>query len=94
MQRTFAQEQIFPSCSSFPEDQDLVLYHRTGGGKDVDPKAAKKSILKTQRMQILNRDEARADPGGPTNNNNFIWMSNRLNDSVFRTAFGEDACRR
>lgn len=90
--KVFQQEAFNPSYSIFddnPNEEFLTLYHRTGGGNDHDPVAAKASILQNQGMQILNRDEKRADPTGATHNNNLSWWSNKLNDSNTRAAFGE-----
>ena len=91
--KVFQKEAIKPSYSIWdenPEEEFVTLFHRTGGGNDLDAKTAKASILKNQGMQILNRDEKRADPSGVSHNNNFSWWSNKLNDSNTREAFGED----
>ena len=88
--KVFQQEAIKPSYSIWdenPEEEFVTLFHRTGGGNDLDAKTAKASILKNQRMEIRNRDEKRV---GMAVDNNFSWWSNKLNDSNTRNAFGED----
>lgn len=76
----------------------VVLYHRTGGGKDLNGASAKASIIQNQTMNPLNRDEKRSyalNPGvkpilDMAMMNNYTWWSNKLNDSNTRGAFGED----
>lgn len=91
--RVMNQEAVRPSYNPFAENPDedfIVLYHRTGGGSDVDPEEAKQSILRDQQMKILNRDERRAaGENSEAARNNLVWLSNRLNDSNTRDAFGE-----
>lgn len=89
-------EAMNPTWSLMQEMGDgdfLTLYHRTGGGSDLDAEKAAESILKNQSMQILNRDERRAAKINPavqfTVQNQFHWFSTRLNDSNTRAAFGE-----
>lgn len=75
-----------------PDEDYVILYHRTGGGGDgVDAKEAKASILREQKMKILNRDERRAGGGRSVYEANpYVWFSNKLNDSNTRDAFGEE----
>lgn len=88
----FQKEQIRPSYNLFDEmDEDgyVTLYHRTSGGDDLDGATAKASILQNQQMQVLNRDEKRALGEAEAAQFNQVWLSNKLNDSNTRNAFGE-----
>ena len=95
--QTIQQETVMPSYNLEtdldPSEKFITLYHRTGGGKDVDPEEAKKQILETQSMKILNRDEKNfktAVQGAPDlTANRIVYFSNKLNDSNTRAAFGE-----
>lgn len=96
VQATFNQEMARPSYSVLdnnPDDDFVWLYHRTGGGKDHDPEAAKQSLLKSQQFKFLNRDEKRALGEQGSQTFDFIWFSDRLNDSNTRNAFGETVLR-
>ena len=87
--QSYQKEAIRPSYSMWEEADDegyVTFYHRTSGGQDLDGATAKASILQNQQMQVLNRDEKRAGMG---DNFNEVWLSNRLNDSNTRNAFGE-----
>lgn len=97
----YAKETAFPS-DRIDTSQDIVMYHRTGGGADVDPEAAAQSIIESQSLVFLNRDEknmAQALKGLNSPNAaafefhartaRYVWMSNKLNDSNTRNAFGE-----
>jgi hypothetical protein len=93
---TLFSEGISPSyrlSDDNPDEDYVILYHRTGGGKDVDPAKAKEEILRNQTMKALNRDEARGVAQGLADasilEDQSSWWSNRLNDSNTRAAFGE-----
>lgn len=97
VQMEYAREAAFPSMTihDVPEDDDgyVTLYHRTGGGKDLDGQKAKDSLLKDQEFKILNRDEKRVAEinieAKAFVKNTLVWTSNKLNDSNTRAAFGE-----
>ena len=83
--QSFQNEMIRPSYDLWDEADDdgyVTLYHRTSGGEDHDGASAKAAILKEQQMMILNR-------AGAGMNFRDVWLSNRLNDSNTRNAFGE-----
>lgn len=87
--QSYQNEMIRPSYDLWDEADDdgyVTLYHRTSGGEDHDGASAKAAILKEQQMMILNRDEIRAGAGMDFHD---VWLSNRLNDSNTRNAFGE-----
>lgn len=97
----YANETAFPS-DRIDTSQDIVMYHRTGGGADVDPEAAAQSIIESQSLVFLNRDETNMAKALKNMNSpnaaafelhartaRYVWMSNKLNDSNTRNAFGE-----
>jgi len=93
--KVYTQESLTPSTrlEDGPEDF-VILYHRTGGDPSEDGnESAVESILKSQSMKILNRDEKRVHASATQEEVDsafkHVWLSNKLNDSNTRDAFGE-----
>lgn len=97
--QTMLEEKKRPTYSLDTSGEYTVMYHRTGGGNDLDAEQAAEAIIKEQRLTILNRDEKRQVAGGRMSQEDInrafkdVWMSNKLNDSNTRAAFGEVVIR-